>query len=49
MVHTHQIICMESNRDEMGGTRSMFGELERCIQGFEGEALRKETTWKAQA
>jgi hypothetical protein len=37
MVRTHQIIFMSSNRDEMDGARSTFGELERCIQGFDGE------------
>jgi hypothetical protein len=41
MVRTHQIIFMSSNRDEIGGARSKFGELERCIQGYDGEPERK--------
>jgi hypothetical protein len=32
------------NRD-MGGACSTYGEGERCIQGFDGETLGKETTW----
>jgi hypothetical protein len=30
----------------MGGACGMFGELERCIQGFGGEIRGKETTRK---
>ena len=27
----------------------MYGGEEKCIQGFSGEPLGKETTWKTQA
>ena len=32
----------------MGGASITYGEEERCIQGFNGETLVKETTWKTQ-
>jgi len=34
---------------DMGGACSTFGGGERCIQGFGGSTLGKETTWKTQA
>jgi len=33
----------------MGGACSAYGGEERCIQGFGGETLMKETTWETQA
>jgi hypothetical protein len=33
-------------KNEMGGARSKYGGEERCIVGFGGEALGKQTTWK---
>jgi hypothetical protein len=32
----------------VGHVASMREGRERCIHGFDGETLRKETTWKAQ-
>jgi hypothetical protein len=36
-------------KNEMGGVCSECGGEERHIQGFGGETLGKETTWKTQA
>jgi len=30
----------------LGGACIAYGGEERCIEGFGGETLRKETTWK---
>jgi hypothetical protein len=35
-------------KNEMGGACSSYGGEERYIQGFVGETLGKETTWKNQ-
>jgi hypothetical protein len=32
------------DNNEMGGSCNTYGGEERCIQGFCGETLRKETT-----
>ena len=34
---------------DMGGACSTYGGGERCKQGFGGETLGKETTWKTRA
>jgi hypothetical protein len=34
------------NKNEMGGVCSMYREQERCVQGFGGETLWRETTLK---
>jgi hypothetical protein len=31
---------------EMGGSYGTYGGEEKCIQGFGGKTIRKETTWK---
>jgi hypothetical protein len=36
-------------KNDMGGACSTNGGEERCIQGFGGEILGKETTYKTQA
>ena len=33
----------------MGRASSMYGEEEKCIQGFGGETWVNETIWKTQA
>jgi len=35
--------------NEIGGAYSKYGGEERCIQGFGGETVGKETIWKIQA
>ena len=35
--------------NEMDGARITYGGEERCVQGFGGETLGKETTQKTQA
>jgi len=34
--------------NEMGGTCVSYGGEQRCLQGFGGEILDKETVWKTQ-
>jgi hypothetical protein len=34
---------------KMGGSRGTYGVKEKCIQGFGGETLWKETIWKTMA
>jgi hypothetical protein len=33
-------------KNELGGACGMYGGVERCIQGFGGENVGKELTWK---
>jgi hypothetical protein len=33
----------------VGGTCGTHGRGEECVQGFDGKAIRRETTWKAKA
>jgi hypothetical protein len=35
--------------NEVGGTCGTQGTGEECVQGFDGKARRKETTWKTKA
>jgi hypothetical protein len=35
--------------NEVGGTCGTHGRGEECVQGFDGKARRKETTWKTKA
>jgi hypothetical protein len=35
--------------NEVGGTCSTHGIGEKSVQGFNGKARRKETTWKTKA
>ena len=44
---TIQVIKIEKN--EIGGVCNTYGGEEIFIQGFGGETLGKETTWKTQA
>jgi hypothetical protein len=35
--------------NDVGGTCGTDGRGEECVQGFDGKARRKETTWKTKA
>jgi hypothetical protein len=35
--------------NEVGGTCGTHGRGEECVQGFDGKARRKKTTWKIKA
>ena len=42
-----QILSDEQiEEDEMGGECGTMGKNEKCVQGFGGKSIRKETTWK---
>jgi hypothetical protein len=49
--YTHpQILIGRSNQgDEVGGTCGTHGRGQECVQGFDGKARRKETTWETMA
>jgi len=35
-------------KNEMGGACGRYKRQQRCMEGFGGEILKKETTWKTQ-
>jgi hypothetical protein len=37
------------DRNEMGSSCSAYEGEKRDVQGFDGETLKKETTWETQA
>jgi hypothetical protein len=43
------IIRQIKSRRMCGGTCGTHGRGEECVQGFDGKARRKETTWKTKA
>jgi hypothetical protein len=43
------IIRVTKSRMRWAGHVARMGGVDRCIQGFGGETLVKETTWKTQA
>jgi len=45
---THYCSGNKIEKSEMGGACSAYGREERRIQGFGGETLMKESTWKTQ-
>jgi hypothetical protein len=40
---------IKSRRMRWGGTCGMHGRGQECVQDFDGNARRKETTWKTKA
>jgi hypothetical protein len=42
-------IIKQIKENEVGGTCGIHGRVEECIQGFDGKAIREETTWKTKA
>jgi hypothetical protein len=57
-LHNEGFICCTSpqillrkkiKENEVGGTCGTHGIGEECVQGFDGNARRKETTWKTKA
>jgi hypothetical protein len=37
---------IQFRKDETGGARGMHEEEKKCRQGFGGETVRREITWK---
>jgi hypothetical protein len=48
-IKVSKLLYCQVKKTEMGRTCGTYGGEERCIQGFSGETLGKETTWKTQA
>jgi hypothetical protein len=42
-------IITQVKANEVGGARGTHGRGEKSVQGFDGKARRKETTWKIKA
>jgi len=45
---THYIFGDKIEKNEMCKACSLYGEEDRCIQGFSWETCRKDPTWETQ-